>query len=187
MAMIVDYDEINAELAYTGAGIRASECHGFISGYFCANNALAMELLQDHLIAGIDDGANLENCYSILSQLGDQVAESVSADDLSFSLLLPDDESSMSERANALSEWCAGFVSGLGVGGMGDKPPLENEGDEFFKDVIAISRMETNVDDDEETETDLFELVEYIRMGVIMLYQEWHPMQDDIERPEVLH
>ena len=185
--MTVDYDEINAELVSVGAGIRASECHGFISGYFCANNALAMELLQDHLIARVDDGSDLENCYTVLSQLGNAVAEGIQADDLSFSLLLPDDETDMTKRANALSEWCAGFVSGLGIGGMEDNPPLRNEIDEFIKDVVAISRMETEVDDNEETESDLFELVEYVRMGVIMLYQEWHPLKKDNERPEVLH
>ena len=185
--MTLDYDEINAELASAGAGIRASECHGFISGYFCANNALVMELLQDHLVAGIDGERNLDNCYAILSHVGEQVAESVMADDLSFNLLLPDDETSMSERAHALSEWCAGFASGLGVGGMSDKPPLKEESDEFVKDIVAISRMETNVDDTETAESDLFELVEYVRMGAIMLHHEWFPMNDDNERPEVLH
>ena len=185
--MVVDYDEINAELAAAGAGIRAAECHGFISGYFCVSNALAMELLQDHLIAGIEEGIKLDNCYAILSQLGDYVAERMPADDLSFGLLLPDDETSLAERARALTEWCAGFVSGLGIGGLGDRAPLENENEEFIKDVISISRMETEVEDNEDTETDLFELVEYIRMGVMMLYQYWHPMKNNIERPEVLH
>ena len=185
--MTLDYDEINAELIAAHAGIRASECHGFLCGYFCASNTVVMELIQDHLLVGIDETADLEDCYAILSQLGSQVTESVMADDISFNLLLPGDETSMAERASALSEWCSGFVSGLGIGGLGDKPPLDKECDEFIKDVVVISNMETMVDDSDDAESALFELVEYLRVGVIMLHQEWYQTSDQPERPEVLH
>lgn len=187
MTMTLDYDEINAELIAARAGIRASECHGFLCGYFCASNSMVMELMQDHLLAGIDEAADLEDCYALLSRLGDQVTEDIMAEDISFILLLPGDEMSMAERASALSEWCSGFVSGLGIGGLGNKSSLNNECDEFIKDVVAISRMETIVDDSDDAESALFELVEYIRVGVIMLHQEWHQLGNQAEHPEVLH
>jgi uncharacterized protein len=187
MTTIVDYDEVNAELMAVDAGVRASECHGFLCGHFCASNTVAAELWQDHLLTGIDDAADLDDCFAILSRLADRVSEEILAEDISFSLLLPDDESTISERSSALAEWCTGFISGLGLGGLGEKPPLIDECDEFIKDLVSLSRMETAAEDDEEAEAALFEIVEYIRVGVIMLHQEWHQMGDNNGRPEVLH
>lgn len=187
MTTRIDYDEVNAELIAVRAGVRASECHGFLCGHFCASNTVATELWQDHLLAGIDDAADLEDCFAILSQLANQVSKEILAEEISFTLLLPDDESTISERSGALAEWCAGFISGLGIGGLGEEPQLIDECNEFIKDLVSISRMETTVEDDENAEVALFEIVEYIRVGVIMLHQEWHHMGDNNERPEVLH
>lgn len=187
MTITIDYDEVNAELMALHAGVRASESHGFLSGHFCASNTVVEDLWQDHLLAGIDDAADLDDGYAVLSQLANQIREELQADEISFSLLLPDDESPISERSGALAEWCAGFVSGLGIGGFGKKPPLIDECDEFIKDLVSLSRMETTIEEDEESETALFEIIEYIRIGVIMLHQEWHHLESNEERPEVLH
>lgn len=187
MTNTVDYDEVNAELMALHAGVLAAECHGFMCGYFCASNTVAVEAWRDYLLAGIDDDAELEECFAILSQLSDQVSEEILSDELCFALFLPDDESPISERSGALAEWSAGFVSGLGIGGLGDKPKLIDECDEFIKDVVSISRMETSVEEGEEAEGALFEIIEYLRVGVIMLHQEWHHLDEDGERPEVLH
>jgi uncharacterized protein len=187
MTRIIDYDEVNAELIAIRAGVRASECHGFLCGHFCASNKLESEQWQDHLLGGIDDAADLEDGFAVLTDLANWVNEEVLADEITFSLLLPDDESTISERSSALSEWCAGFISGLGIGGLGEKPKLNDECDEFVKDMVSISRMETTAEDGEDEEQAFFEIVEYIRVGVIMLHQEWHNERADYEKPEVLH
>lgn len=187
MTTTVNYDEVNAELMALHAGVLAAESHGFMCGYFCASNAVAVDVWRDYLLAGIDEDADLEGCFAILSQLADQVCEEILSDELTFAVFLPDDESPISERSSGLAQWCAGFVSGLGIGGAGDKPKLIDECDEFIKDVVSISRMETSVEEDEDAEGALFEIVEYIRVGVIMLHQEWHHPDEDGEKPEVLH
>jgi uncharacterized protein len=185
--MKVDYDEINAELGAVHAGVRASESHGFLCGYFCVSNSVAVASWRDHLLAGIDDVVNMDDCLAILTRLANQVKQEVLSQEISFELLLPDDDSAISERSAALAEWCAGFVSGLGIGGMGEKAQLNEECDEFIKDMVSISRMDTTVENGEEGEAALFEVVEYIRVGVIMLHQEWHQVNISSDRPEVLH
>jgi len=185
--MKVDYDEVNAELGAVHAGVRASECHGFLCGHFCVSNTIAADSWRDHLLGGIDDAANVDDCFAILTQLANQVKQEVLSEEISFALLLPDDESAIGERSSALAEWCAGFASGLGIGGLDEKLQLNDECDEFVKDVVSLSRMETTVEDDEDAESALFEIIEYIRVGTIMLHQEWHPMLVKNERPDVLH
>ncbi len=187
MKLTIDYDEVNAELITVHAGVRASECHGFLCGHFCASNTISTDKWQDYLLAGIDDEADLDDCYAILLQLANQVRDEILAEEISFSLLLPDDEYTVSERSSALAEWCDGFISGLGIGGLGEKSQLNDECDEFIKDLVEISRIETVVEDNEDAEAALFEIIEYIRVGVIMLHQEWHHLGDNNERPEVLH
>ncbi len=185
--MKVDYDEINAELGAVHAGVRASECHGFLCGHFCVSNTIAADSWRDHLLAGIDDVVDVDDCFAILTQLANQVQQEVLSEEISFTLLLPDDESAIDERSSALAEWCAGFVSGLGIGGLDEKSQLNDECDEFIKDVVSISRMETTTEDNEDAESALFEIIEYLRVGTIMLHQEWQPMSVKNERPDVLH
>lgn len=187
MTTKVDYDELNAELLALHAGVLASECHGFMCGCFCASNSVATEIWQEYLLSGMDEEADLDDCFTLLLQLAKQVPEEVFAEDITFTLLLPDDESTNSERSAALAEWSAGFISGLGIGGLGDMPKLIEECEEFIKDLVSISRMETTADDSEDAEAAIFEIVEYIRVGVIMLHQEWHPSSGDSAKPEVLH
>ena len=187
MMIKVNYDEIDAELRALHSGIFASECHGFICGYFCASDSVTSTAWRDYFLAGVDDDTELETCSAILSQLADQVREEILSDEITFELFLPDDGSSIIERSKALAEWSAGFVSGLGIGGAGDKLKLKDECDEFIKDMVSISRIETSLEEDEDAEGALFEIVEYIRIGVIMLHQEWNHPSQGVEKPEVLH
>ena len=105
-----------------------------------------------------------------------------------FMPLLPDDQASITERSNSISEWCAGFVSGLGIGRGKKKLNLDHDGDEFLKDVISISRMEASVDEGDDSEAAYFEVVEYIRVGVIYIYQHLHTIEKKhTSRKENLH
>lgn len=186
--MVIEYDEVNAELGVVHAGMRASECHGFLCGQFCSSNSLTTESWQEHLLAGIDESVLIDDCLRILQKLADQVKIEILSEDISFDLFLPEDAVAISERASALAEWCAGFVSGLGMGGMSQKEKLNPDCDEFVRDLVSISKMETEMDDSEEAEASLFEIIEYIRVGTIMLHQEWHQIDiNSDERPEVLH
>ena len=186
--MEIDYDEVNAELGAVHAGMRASECHGFLCGQFCSSNSLTAESWQEHLLGGIDESVLVDDCLAILEKLANQVKVEILSEDISFDLLLPEDTAVIGDRANALAEWCAGFATGLGIGGMAEKEKLNPDCDEFVKDIVSISRMETEMEESEESEAALFEIIEYIRVGTIMLHQEWHQIDiNSDERPEVLH
>lgn len=183
----MDFDELNNGLIDLQTGTRVAECHGFISGYVCASNDNRTMVLRDHLVSGLENGQQLEQAYALLDLIAADVVNRLQTTEINFQPLLPPDSEDISVRAQALSEWCAGFVSGLGVGGLGEKPTKNSVCDEFIKDLVSISRMETDTEEDEESEQSLFELVEYIRVGVLMLYQEWYPDTEVIKRPGVLH
>jgi uncharacterized protein YgfB (UPF0149 family) len=134
-------------------------------------------LWQDYLLVGIEDTADFDESFAMLAELAQQTSEKILSDELIFTLLLPNEEATITERSNSISGWCAGFVSGLDVGGANKKLDLSSEGDEFVKDVVSISRMETIVDEGEDAEVAYFEVVEYIRVGVIFIHQQLHQTQ----------
>ena len=91
-----------------------------------------------------------------------------------LSLLLPDDDSDMELRLQALSSWCDTFISSLGC-----SEHLKNKGfttkiDPFLRDLAEISKVDTtNSSDDynniEETEIAFMELYEFVRVTIISL------------------
>ena len=145
-------------------------------------------LWQDYLLVGVENKVDFDQSFALLIDLATQTSNEILSDELIFTPLLPDDESPITERSNSISEWCAGFVSGLSVGGADKKLDLSSEEDEFVKDVISISRMEKKVSEGENSEVAYSEIVEYIRVGVIFIYQQVHEnteSKDNIK--EILH
>ena len=88
-----------------------------------------------------------------------------------WTLLLPQDQSSLSERIQVLSEWVATFVSALGIAGM-STAALSQEGQEFLQDLSQIARIDAEADDVTGEELDFIEITEYVRTGVMVLFAE---------------
>ena len=90
-----------------------------------------------------------------------------------FQPFLPEDDVSLAERIDALSGWCEGYLYGLGMMGRPAMSRLDDEGREFVDDLAELSRLggqsdeEVAADADEES---YFEVVEYLRVGVLLVY-----------------
>ncbi len=116
----------------------------------------------------VADGETVEDFAALaLSELD--------AEDLSFSPLLPEDDDALPARVEALGEWCASFLAGLGA--VADTDLNETEA-EMLDDLVAISAVDADVDEGEDAERELMELVEYVRVAVLSLLA---PNQADVE------
>jgi uncharacterized protein len=91
--------------------------------------------------------------------------------------LLPDDDAPLARRAEALAQWCQGFLYGFGSV-AGTQRNLPAQVDEVLKDLTQISRASAGdsepTDDDEE---DYVEIVEYVRVGAQLVHDELLPSQ----------
>ena len=96
-----------------------------------------------------------------------------------FDLLLPDDENEVRVRAEALSEWCSGYLRSFLADG---RPELDETGNEAIDDMQAISNLEMDDDDLDSQERSLFELQEYLRVAVQILFEQFN---DDSTRVKV--
>ncbi len=159
------YEDVDAALT---DDCTAAKAHGLLAGMLCAGLDGGLESWLTELFGHGPDVLSPDR-RRLLTALYEEtlnVLNDVSG--FAFDLFLPDDETSLAERTNALGQWCQGFLSGLSHG----RPDLAwpSEYDEIVRDIFEISRVDTgsSADDDEESYT---ELTEYVRIGVQLLRQ----------------
>lgn len=109
--------------------------------------------------------------------------------EMGFALLVPGDDATLEERADALGAWCQGFLYGMAVRGLRDMEELPDELREILGDLSEISRAGVAREEtDEEGEEAWAELVEYVRVAVQLVFDQTSPPagRDDVAVP-VLH
>lgn len=149
-----------------------SETHGVLCGMLCANAALPSGSWLQRIQGDVAE--EYPPAREILLELFAATMSQLTDEELAFSLLLPDDETALSIRADALGHWCQGFLSGLGSGGVSanenrDWPP---EAQELLDDLGKIAFVGFDSDEaDEADEAAYAEIVEYIRVGVLLIHQ----------------
>jgi len=165
-----EFDEISAILNKTKAKLHPSQAHGLICGILCASPTETVAwkewVLGDHQI----DKANqaIEDLYQYSAK---QLREFL----FELDLLLPSEEEGLRDRAEALTLWSQGFLTGLKLMQIPivDREPSEMT--EAINDIIEIAKMNyEEVVASEEDEAAYIELVEYVRMAVIFIYQDLH-------------
>jgi uncharacterized protein YgfB (UPF0149 family) len=97
------------------------------------------------------------------------------SEDFGFQLLLPDDTAGLGARIEALASWCQGFLLGISHGGVSDIQALPGELPEIVEDFLNIARAENfELENEEEDEAAYMELLEYVRVGVQLFWEELH-------------
>ena len=159
----LDRIEVDMELA---------ECHGIISALLCARAGFSdAELLQE-LLGEDAQAPHAESCRALLRNLHQVSAASLGDGEMSFDLLLPDDDEAMPTRCRAFASWCQGFLYGLGAGGIKRFDQFDTDSREVIADLTAFAQMSNESDEDQSAEADYVELVEYTRVGVMLIYEE---------------
>jgi len=105
------------------------------------------------------------------TRLAEETAGDLDDDQYGWGPALPDDDEALSGRVAALAEWCDAFVVGLAQAALGERPPLAGEAREFVEDLQSIARVDAAAAGEEDAAA-LEELIEYVRMGVILLKGE---------------
>ena len=83
------------------------------------------------------------------------------------------------EQANTLVEWCQGFLVGLGLSSV---ETSDEEVLEMIKDISEISQLEVDLLDNEEDAQDFYEIVEFVRMGVLFIQETLQPSKQDYHK-----
>ena len=142
-----------------------SELHGLLTGIVCVTTVPTREEWKQ-ILATLEVLEISDEAIAILAGETEDIAHTLSEDELDYLPLLPDDEHSLSERVRALADWCTGVVLGFGLA-SGHLRGEEKELIEHLQDVASVEFDES--DDDEEGEESYQELYEFVRLIPVSL------------------
>lgn len=103
-----------------------------------------------------------------LTQLCQKLRTSLAQSDLTFELVLPDDDESLMSRAEALGIWVGALVEGFEKAA----PPRNDDIDEILTDFVKIAEIDSNVQNTPDMELSLMEIIEFVRIATISLSDE---------------
>jgi hypothetical protein len=175
----VAFDRLQDALQAADADSGAAESHGVICGIICAAGTSDPGLWLDHLLGeGNTASAMAQSAQLLLTEIYSETLLHFNDGDLGLVLLLPEDDAPLSLRSQALGEWCQGFLYGLGLGGVREDRARMGDVSEIMHDFYEISntRFEHELNDEDE-ESAYAEIVEYVRMSVLLCHEELRPLQ----------
>lgn len=163
------FDEVVEALQNTESPLQASEVHGLICGILCATSGKENNQWEK-LVVGPKKS---KSSQARLQQLYDATREELHAFSFEFTLLLPNDETGIDERAEALGLFCEGFLTGLKQSGAKMEGQTSDEVADAIHDLTEISQVKyDDISGSEEDENAFFELAEYVRLVVLMIFHE---------------
>jgi len=172
--MTASYVGCNRALIRARARIGAAECHGLLCGMLCGLEEGAPGRWLEEVLGSAPPtgGRGNHECREILSELLVDTVRTLYADDYRFVPFLPEDTESLAVRSEALAAWCSGFLYGIGTGGEDIERRLSGEAREVLSDLSEVTRLVAVAEESEALEADYMEVVEYMRVGVMLIFEE---------------
>ena len=167
------YSAVQQALKGADAVASTSESHGLLTGLFCSGKIAQVDADQWAISTLLDDkekdkkaGQTLRSLYRVTQQQLDEM-------DFSFQLLLPDDDEELDYRAKELGAWCQGFNHGLQLGNVNFEGDYSDDCLEAFERTAEIAEIDyENVCFSQEDEAAYAEVVEYVRLAILVIYTD---------------
>jgi uncharacterized protein YgfB (UPF0149 family) len=168
MSESVDFHDVARALSEAGSTVLAAEAHGYLCGALCVHRDFTLAEWLDEILP---DGSTAD--HGRFESLRDTSDATLSGTEMEFQPLLPDDKEPLAARGEALGAWCQGFLYGFGAAGTANRSVLPESVSEFLADLARISQAGDVGSEAEEAEEAAYaELVEFLRVGVQLVYDE---------------
>ncbi|AVY65789.1 YecA family protein [Xanthomonas translucens pv. undulosa] len=162
-------DDVTQASQQLGLAASAAELHGALCGWLAGGGA---NLAAWPAAVLADAGIAMPRRGDVLDRLREASAAQLEDRDFAFDLVLADAGAPLSERADALFDWCRGFLGGFGLA-AGAKPPLSEEGEESLQDLARLAQASTDdFDSGDEDEDALAEIEEFVRVAALLLHSD---------------
>ena len=164
----VSFDDLANALLEQGELLSPAELHGCLCGLLGGGSPPA----ADSVRAGIEATLKIPLHGGIADRVGDllgEVLNCLSSGELNFEPLLPDDSLELDARVSSLASWWRGFLAGFAQARVQEQTRAEAvapDSAEALRDFAAIAQAESDRED-EDSEGEYFELVEYLRVAVM--------------------
>ncbi len=185
MSFNFDYDELKNVLHHLNTDDTVSSAHGILCGFSCVKPDLTLDDWLNEVLVSIDlNNVNEKSEHETLAKIYNNTLLQLNDETLDFQLLIADEDCQLREQAQTLIQWCQGFLVGLGLQKIQthDEDVLE-----MIKDFSEISKLDVDVLDSEQNEQDLSQIIEFVRMGTLLIQETLQPSKQDYISPEILH
>lgn len=173
-----DYEELERALSAAEIELPPAEVHGIITGIVSVPGARAPGSLffGERKVAPTPE---VEQFLRLVAALQEDIRSRLQGVEFEFQPLLPPADAELAQRVEALGVWARGYVLGLGAAGVSEPERLKGEVGEFLLDATRIGEAEMDEDETlEHQERELAEIVEYLRAGVQLVYDQLHRMYE---------
>ena len=167
------FEHFRDELSRASVDLHPSELHGMLVCYLCAVKDSAGPGQRRSLFEAWMDGQAPASVVNMLEEAFTQSLDSLGEyADFDFTLMIPGDDEGITERAESVFLWCSGFLSGFGESGRQLDADDASDVKEALQDMGRIAAMSEQVTEGEENESDLTEIVEFIRISTLLIFAE---------------
>ena len=177
MDQAIEHRELEEILNNCGSSWNAGQVHGLLCSRLAVTGAEGATRWFAQILEDIDpNNAQRGACEEVLDSLCATTWRQLVERQSEFNLVLPGDEETLLQRAEAMAQWCEGFLHGLVSEKHSEdlKKRLAAEPlADIIKDMLQITRATIDDDEDEENNESAFvELQEYLRVAVQLAYEE---------------
>ncbi|WP_266170649.1 UPF0149 family protein [Dyella subtropica] len=170
---LIGHEDLDGVARRLQLAVDASELHGSLCGYLSGGGRLGKQSLLAVLqLDGHEPVKPSVHDQAMLDGLVRQSEAELADPELGFEPLLPPDDRPLAERAEALVDWCRGFLGGFGLVGAEPQRKLSDEAQEILRDFAAIASSEFELGNESEDEDALIEVHEFVRIGAMLLHAE---------------
>jgi len=161
------YNACNAIIVQSDAELSAAEAHGMATGMLCVSEQTESAAWLTELLHNSDSVID-EDKY-VLVRLFEETRRLLGSDEFEFDLFLPEDDTLLIERIEALKNWCRGFLFGVSSGTSASN--WTKDARDILKDIAEFTKLDAN-GEGEEDERAFVEITEYLRSAVLLLRDE---------------
>ncbi|HTN34093.1 MAG TPA: UPF0149 family protein [Marinobacter sp.] len=168
-----------------------SELHGALCGRLAAGTRISesewLGVVCEQM--GLPESAAEESddLAPFMVHAYDQALSQLQSTDMSFHPLLPDDDYAIEQRLEALAVWIGGFLEGMAMSAGESLGQAPDEIRELIEDMVAISQLSGDEEADNESERQLVEITEYIRLGALAVFTEFNAPERPASQTPTLH
>ncbi|MCU7842566.1 MAG: UPF0149 family protein [Candidatus Thiodiazotropha sp. (ex Monitilora ramsayi)] len=168
-----DYGRFDQALESIGLDIGGSEAHGLVCGLICAGASEAhVEWIESLFADRPSNDLLVREARRMFGQLYLATRHQVADENLEFAPLLPEENNALQVRAQALVNWCEGYLYGMGLAGISEQQ-LVGDAKEALNDISEFTRLDLDsLVDDESSENAYMELLEFLRVATLLIWEE---------------
>lgn len=169
------YDQVLFALVAAHIQLSPAEIHGMVCGLLAGDHHVTVNEVMTVLFSEMTEIEKLPKKFKqTMEEMFAITAHELVDPDLGFQLLLPDDDEALAERVKALTEWSDAFILGLHQSGIAFEDIKNEEVQDVLLQLADFAQLDYSaLTGTEEEEKFYTEIVEYLRMAVLMLYAEF--------------